>query len=119
MIQLMRDLQRQNSPDYQEFPREIMRGWVWPIANTSMPSLTPQSGLSLLFFILSLLGNLTYGGSVSLLWSSPSSYIDASKILFHSITEGYILTNLPWLIGSLGTMGEDTLIFVQFHLYAR
>lgn len=27
--------------------------------------------------------------------------------------------NLPWLIGSLGTMGEDILIFVQFHIYKR
>ncbi|MCJ1298608.1 hypothetical protein MMC08_001398, partial [Hypocenomyce scalaris] len=59
-------------------------------------------GLSLLFFILSLLGNATYGGG----------------ILFHSTAKRYFLTNLPWLIGSLGTMGEDILIFIQFHLYA-
>lgn len=25
--------------------------------------------------------------------------------------------NLPWLIGSLGTIGEDILIFVQFRMY--
>jgi hypothetical protein len=48
-----------------------------------------------------------------------------------------MMTNLPWLIGSLGewlsssttpytwvdssqgTMGEDTIIFLQFHLYAE
>ncbi|KAA6410393.1 MAG: vacuolar membrane PQ loop repeat protein [Lasallia pustulata] len=60
-------------------------------------------GLSLLFFILSLLGNFTFGGG----------------ILFHSTTKRYILTNLPWLIGSLGTMGEDALIFIQFHLYSK
>lgn len=27
--------------------------------------------------------------------------------------------NLPWLVGSLGTMVEDVVIFVQFHVYAR
>ncbi|MCJ1283582.1 hypothetical protein MMC26_002913 [Xylographa opegraphella] len=62
-----------------------------------------SSGLSLLFFMLSLLGNATYGAG----------------ILFHSIDSQYILTNLPWLIGSLGTMFEDTLIFIQFHMYAK
>ncbi|KAK4949205.1 hypothetical protein LTR28_007282 [Elasticomyces elasticus] len=58
-------------------------------------------GLSLLFFLLSLLGNATYGAG----------------ILLHSQTRPYLLTNLPWLIGSLGTMAEDAAIFVQFHLY--
>jgi solute carrier family 66 (lysosomal lysine-arginine transporter), member 1 len=60
-------------------------------------------GLSLLFFILSLLGNLTYGAS----------------ILAHSTDNEYVLKNLPWLIGSLGTMVEDVMIFVQFHLYRQ
>ncbi|CAG7935418.1 unnamed protein product [Penicillium nalgiovense] len=59
-------------------------------------------GLSLLFFILSLLGNLTYGAG----------------ILCHSTEKEYFLTNLPWLIGSLGTMIEDAVIFFQFRIYA-
>ncbi|OQE08345.1 hypothetical protein PENVUL_c010G00786 [Penicillium vulpinum] len=59
-------------------------------------------GLSLLFFILSLLGNLTYGAG----------------ILCHSTDKEYFLTNLPWLIGSLGTMVEDVIIFIQFRIYA-
>ncbi|CAG8898304.1 unnamed protein product [Penicillium egyptiacum] len=59
-------------------------------------------GLSLLFFILSLLGNLTYGAG----------------ILCHSTEKEYFLTNLPWLIGSLGTMVEDAVIFFQFRIYA-
>ncbi|KAJ5130734.1 uncharacterized protein N7515_006773 [Penicillium bovifimosum] len=59
-------------------------------------------GLSLLFFILSLLGNLTYGAG----------------ILCHSTEKDYFLTNLPWLIGSLGTMVEDVVIFIQFRIYA-
>jgi solute carrier family 66 (lysosomal lysine-arginine transporter), member 1 len=60
-------------------------------------------GLSLLFFVLSLLGNLTYGAG----------------IMFHSLDREYLVTNVPWLIGSLGTMVEDVVIFIQFHLYAR
>lgn len=60
-------------------------------------------GLSLLFFLLSLLGNASYGAG----------------ILFHSVQRGYILTNLPWLIGSLGTMVEDAIIFVQFHAFGE
>ncbi|RAL09509.1 PQ-loop repeat-containing protein [Aspergillus homomorphus CBS 101889] len=59
-------------------------------------------GLSLLFFILSLMGNLTYGAG----------------ILCHSTERNYIITNVPWLIGSLGTMIEDVTIFIQFRLYA-
>ncbi|KAL6707934.1 hypothetical protein ACN47E_003608 [Coniothyrium glycines] len=58
-------------------------------------------GLSLLFFMLSLLGNATYGAG----------------IIFHSQEEEYLLTNLPWLIGSLGTMVEDAIIFVQFRVF--
>ena len=40
-------------------------------------------GLSLLFFILSLLGNASYGAG----------------ILFHSRERGYVMDNLPWLVG--------------------
>lgn len=29
------------------------------------------------------------------------------------------MTNVPWLIGSLGTMVEDVVIFAQFHVYRR
>ncbi|KAF9738657.1 hypothetical protein PMIN06_001931 [Paraphaeosphaeria minitans] len=58
-------------------------------------------GLSLLFFILSLLGNATYGAG----------------ILFHSLEKEYFLTNLPWLIGSLGTIVEDVVIFIQFRVF--
>ncbi|OCL03867.1 vacuolar membrane PQ loop repeat protein [Glonium stellatum] len=60
-------------------------------------------GLSLLFFILSLIGNATFGAA----------------ILFHSVEKEYFLTNLPWLLGSLGTMIEDATIFVQFRIYGN
>jgi solute carrier family 66 (lysosomal lysine-arginine transporter), member 1 len=51
--------------------------------------------------MLSTLGNITYGAS----------------ILFHSLEKEYITTNLPWLIGSLGTIAEDVVIFIQFRMY--
>lgn len=60
-------------------------------------------GLSLLFFLLSLLGNATYGAG----------------ILCHSLEEEYVWTNLPWLIGSLGTMVEDLVIFAQFRVFGE
>ncbi|CCU76632.1 vacuolar membrane PQ loop repeat protein [Blumeria hordei DH14] len=60
-------------------------------------------GLALLFFLLSLYGNATYGLS----------------ILSHSLEKNYIIINLPWLIGSLGTMFEDSIIFYQFHIYSK
>ncbi|RPB07060.1 PQ-loop-domain-containing protein [Morchella conica CCBAS932] len=58
-------------------------------------------GLSILFFMLSLLGNLSYGAG----------------ILLHSTEHDYVIHNLPWLIGSLGTMVQDFIIFGQFHYY--
>jgi len=60
-------------------------------------------GLALLFFLLSLMGNATYG----------------LGILCHSLEREYLITNTPWLIGSLGTMVEDAIIFVQFRMYAN
>ncbi|KDN60629.1 hypothetical protein CSUB01_04964 [Colletotrichum sublineola] len=32
--------------------------------------------------------------------------------------KAYLLNALPWLLGSLGTMVEDFVIFAQFHMYA-
>ncbi len=59
-------------------------------------------GLALLFFLLSLTGNSTYGASV----------------MAYSQERDYFLRALPWLLGSLGTMVEDCIIFVQFRIYA-
>ncbi|KAL6874898.1 PQ-loop protein [Trichoderma novae-zelandiae] len=60
-------------------------------------------GLSVLFFMLSLTGNLTY----------------AVSIVAYSQEKKYIINTIPWLIGSLGTVVEDGAIFVQFRLYAN
>ncbi|KAK9320803.1 PQ loop repeat-domain-containing protein [Lipomyces orientalis] len=58
-------------------------------------------GLSLLFFIYSTMGNVTY----------------AFQIILYSSDRRYILLNLSWLLGSLGTVFQDAIIFVQFYLY--
>jgi len=58
-------------------------------------------GLSLAMFYFSVLGNLTY----------------CLSILFHSVERKFILINLPWLIGSGGTLFFDFMIFFQFYLY--
>ena len=60
-------------------------------------------GLALLFFLLSLTGNLTYGAS----------------LVAYSQDGAYLLKALPWLLGSLGTIIEDGVIFVQFQLYSN
>ncbi|KAJ2906555.1 hypothetical protein MKZ38_001198 [Zalerion maritima] len=58
-------------------------------------------GLALLFFLLSITGNMTYGLSV----------------LSYSQDGPALLRALPWLLGSLGTIVEDCVIFVQFRMY--
>ena len=58
-------------------------------------------GLALLFFIFSVMGNLTYAGS----------------IVTYSSERNYMLTNIPWLLGSLGTLVFDFIILGQFLLY--
>lgn len=58
-------------------------------------------GLSLLFFLFLTLGNLTYAG----------------QILFYRSDSKYILLNLSWILGSLGTIFEDCIIFAQFYMY--
>ncbi|CAK7233290.1 hypothetical protein SCUCBS95973_008545 [Sporothrix curviconia] len=59
-------------------------------------------GLALLFFLLSLTGNFSYGAS----------------LVAYSQDSEYLLKALPWLLGSLGTIVEDLIIFFQFRLYA-
>ncbi|GME71293.1 unnamed protein product [[Candida] boidinii] len=60
-------------------------------------------GLSLLFFMFSTLGNITYG----------------LQILFFRNDYKYVLLNLSWLLGSIGTIFEDGIIFAQFYLYKK
>lgn len=58
-------------------------------------------GISFMFFLFACLGNLTYVISILA--------IDTSR--------NYLWVNSSWLAGSLGTLGLDFTIFVQFFLY--
>lgn len=58
-------------------------------------------GISFMFFLFACLGNLTY----------------VISILAIDISPNYLLVNSSWLAGSLGTLGLDFTIFVQFFLY--
>jgi hypothetical protein len=58
--------------------------------------------LALLFFLLSLTGNFTF----------------AASLLAYNQDREYLIKSLPWLLGSVGTMSEDFIIFLQFRLYA-
>ncbi|PHH54211.1 putative vacuolar amino acid transporter YPQ1 [Ceratocystis fimbriata CBS 114723] len=58
-------------------------------------------GLALLFFLLSLTGNLTY----------------AISLLAFSQDRDYLIKALPWFLGSAGTIIEDAIIFIQFRMY--
>ncbi|KAF5096943.1 hypothetical protein D0Z00_002603 [Geotrichum galactomycetum] len=60
-------------------------------------------GLSLLFFLFSVFGNVTYAGGI---------------LLYRNDAE-YIWHYLPWLLGSLGTVFEDMIIFLQFYIYRQ
>ncbi|KAI8062630.1 PQ loop repeat-domain-containing protein [Gongronella butleri] len=58
-------------------------------------------GLSLGMFVCALLGNLFF----------------TSSIFLRSTEWDYIIVNLSWIVGSLGTVVLDLTIFVQFFLY--
>ncbi|KAK1579347.1 PQ loop repeat-domain-containing protein [Colletotrichum navitas] len=60
-------------------------------------------GLAPLFLLLSITGNLTYGLSV----------------IAYRQDRDYLLTSLPWLMGSLGTILEDVIILLQVRLYSQ
>ncbi|XP_077999938.1 lysosomal amino acid transporter 1-like [Glandiceps talaboti] len=58
-------------------------------------------GVSMCMFILSIVGNSTYGAS----------------IIMQNTTPTFIIDHLPWLIGSLGTLAFDATLIFQFYLY--
>lgn len=58
-------------------------------------------GLSLLFFLFTMLGNITY----------------SLQIVVYRCDSEYLMLNLSWLLGSFGTIAEDIAIVTQFYLY--
>lgn len=74
-----------------------------PRSSCATESNANVTGLALLFFLLSLTGNATYGVS----------------LVTYSQDKKYLLNAVPWLLGSVGTIFEDSIIFIQFHIYAK
>lgn len=61
------------------------------------------SGLSLLFFLFTMLGNITY----------------SLQIITYRSDWYYIKLNFSWLLGSLGTIIQDLIIVSQFYNYRK
>lgn len=83
-------------------------------------------GVSMLFFLFACIGNLTYVLSIFAFapkchnhdqYGNPIEVCGTREA--RTIYGRYILVNLSWLIGSLGTLFLDLIIFVQFFLYRR
>lgn len=76
-------------------------------------------GVSMLFFLFACLGNLTYVLSIFAFdpkCSDVDSHCEPGEA--GRIYGQYILVNLSWLAGSLGTLLLDMGIFIQFFVYA-
>ncbi|XP_078095072.1 lysosomal amino acid transporter 1 homolog [Mustelus asterias] len=65
-------------------------------------------GVSPFLFVLMIGGNLAYG--LSVLLKTPRN--GQSEV-------NYAVHHMPWLIGSLGTMGLDVTILIQFFIYEK
>ncbi|OAA55038.1 pq loop repeat protein [Niveomyces insectorum RCEF 264] len=74
-------------------------------------------GVSLLFFLFACLGNLTYVLSIVAYDGCGGSDEECTPAAVRARYGRYLLVNLPWLAGSLGTLLLDLGIFVQFFLY--
>lgn len=77
-------------------------------------------GLSMLFFLFACLGNLTY--ALSIFAYDPKCYGEDTGCEpgeAGRVYARYILVNLSWLAGSVGTLLLDMGVFVQFFLYNK
>lgn len=77
-------------------------------------------GLSMLFFLFACLGNLTY--ALSIFAFDPKCYGEDAGCEpgeAGRVYGRYILVNLSWLAGSVGTLLLDMGVFVQFFLYDK
>lgn len=72
-------------------------------------------GVSLLFFLFSCVGNLTY--VLSIFAYSPICKKECQVGEISRIYGQYMLVNASWILGSLGTLFLDMAIFVQFIIY--
>lgn len=75
-------------------------------------------GLSMLFFLFACLGNLTY--ALSIFAFDPKCQGDGCRPgEARRIYGQYILLNLSWLAGSVGTLFLDMGVFIQFFMYSK
>ena len=77
-------------------------------------------GLSLLFFLFSCLGNVTYVFSIlaAALASGEKQY-QYHTVVDWDIVGRYLAVNASWIIGSAGTLVLDGIIFAQFFMYGK
>ena len=73
----------------------------------------------MLFFLFSCLGNLTYVLSIFAYEPTCARPGHCQPGEASHIYGRYILVNLSWLAGSLGTLFLDLGIFVQFFIYSE
>lgn len=80
-------------------------------------------GLSILFFLFACIGNATYVLSI-FLYEAPCVYragkhAGCAEGEEHAQYMKYVLVNLSWIIGSLGTLFLDAGVFVQYFIYSK
>ncbi|KAK8140303.1 PQ loop repeat protein [Apiospora sp. TS-2023a] len=75
-------------------------------------------GISMLFFLFSCLGNLTYVLSIFAYEPTCAHAGHCQPGEASDIYGRYILVNASWIAGSLGTLFLDLGIFVQFFIYS-
>lgn len=103
LARLLTSVQRPYTANHQELPREVLRGLV----------------ATLLHAVAARQPDIWRRGKSDAIALALLPADQQHQIIFHSLGKEYILTTLPWLIGSLGTMVEDATIFVQFRLYGE
>ncbi|KAF2671416.1 PQ loop repeat family protein [Microthyrium microscopicum] len=76
-------------------------------------------GISMLFFLFACIGNLTYNFSIFAYSPSPACDVpfQCAEGEAKYIYGQYILVNLSWILGSLGTLLLDMGVFVQYFMY--
>eukprot|EP00127_Corallochytrium_limacisporum_P005030 Clim_evm26s197 gene=Clim_evmTU26s197 len=60
-------------------------------------------GVSMMMFVFAVLGNLTY----------------ASSIFVFRHDHAFLVEKMPWIVGALGTLLQDAIVFSQFFIYGE
>lgn len=78
-------------------------------------------GISMMFFLFACIGNLTYNFSIFAYSPQTACEVPLECVPGEAkqVYGKYIAINLPWILGSLGTLCLDMGVFVQYFLYKR